>query len=90
MAEQFSPTMRAAIDLALEHGNGIPADAVLIRFPGGFWSYRGWRLHEGKWFGATTIEALVKRGAGEYTKWQLRKRPRPGSICFPTEVRITL
>jgi len=76
----FSPEMRAAIDCALEHGG------KLIRYPGGFWSYEGWGLHHGVYFGTTTIEAIVKRGAGEYTNQQRR---RDGST-FPIEVTVTL
>ncbi len=85
-SEPFSPTMRAAIDHALLHSNGVIGCAKLYRFPGGFWSDKDWRLYEGPYWGTTTIEAIVKRGAGEYTKCQGRK---DGSK-FPVEVHITL
>lgn len=88
-ADGFSPTMRAAIDHALKH------DATLIRYPGGFWARCGWRQHDGElWFGTSTIEAIVKRGAGEYVKWKDRKCPPNLSThsCpqFPIEMRVTL
>jgi len=83
---EFSETMRAAIDHALRYSGGFRNDAVLVRFPGGFWSHRGWVQYEGPSWGTTTIEAIVKRGAGEYIKWQDR---RSGGK-FPIEVRITL
>lgn len=86
MSDLFSPTMRAAIDHALLHGGGLPERTVLIRFPSGFWSHNGWRLHEGPYWGTTTIEAIVKRGAGTYSQWQTRK----DESRFPIEVRITL
>jgi hypothetical protein len=82
----FSPTMREAIDRALKHGEGVPGNTVLVRFPGGFWSHRDWQMHQGAWFGTSTINAIVKRGAGEYSAWKERK---DGSK-FPIEVRITL
>lgn len=86
MGDKFSPTMHEAIAHALEHGNGIPDQAILVRFPGGFWSHREWRQHEGPWWGTTTINAIVKRGAGEYSDWKERK---DGSK-FPIEMRVTL
>lgn len=82
---ELSPTMRDAIDHALKHSGGVPENAVLVRFPGGFWSHRGSRQIDPTW-GTTTIEAIVKRGAAEYTKWKERK---DGSQ-FPIEVTITL
>ncbi len=83
--DHFTPTMRAAIDHALLHGNGIPERTVLVRFPGGFWSHAGW-LHDGPHWGTTTIEGIVRRGAGEYSGWQNRK---DGSK-FPIEMRVAL
>lgn len=82
----FTPTMQAAIDHALLHGGGISERTVLVRFPGGFWSHVGWRLHEGPYWGTTTIEGIVRRGGGEYTGWQTRK---DGSK-FPIEMTVTL
>ena len=83
---ELSPSMRGAIDHALKCSNGVRENAVLVRFPGGFWSNEGWRQHEGPWFGASTVAAIVKRGAGEYTRWQPSKKGGK----FPIEVKITL
>jgi hypothetical protein len=69
--------MRNAIDYANEHGGR------LIRYPGGFWCKDGLMEWQRPWFGATTIEALVKRGVAEYTKWFEGSRAR-----FPIEVTM--
>jgi hypothetical protein len=84
MANELSPTMRQAIDYALKHSEGVRENAVLVRFPGGFWGLRTWKPSE-IWFGTTTVEGIVKRGAGEYVKWQEGKHGK-----FPIEVQITL
>ena len=83
---KLSPSMRGAIDHAIKHSGGNPDNAVLVRFPGGFWSNREWKLHQGTYWGTTTIEAIVRRGAGEYVKHQTRK---DGST-FPIEMKVTL
>lgn len=79
-------TMRAAVVFAHQRGD------ELVRFPGGFWSHAGWRQSEGvadfrvrddRWFGASTVQALVKRGAMEYTE-------HAGSASkFPVRARLT-
>ena len=73
----LSLTMQSALAHACNHG------AKLIRFPGGFWAAEGWVLHQGRWFGTSTVEALVARGRMEYTKWQAGKRGR-----FPVEASV--
>lgn len=76
----LSPTMAAAIDFARRHGG------VLARFVGGFWSFHSCtRDHNGvptEYFGTTTIEALVARGAMEYSAWREGRGGR-----FPVEAR---
>lgn len=78
----LSPTMQRAVDYAAKHGG------VLARFPGGFWRESTWS----QWstaqayhhhFGTPTIEALVKRGAAEYTEWQEGRNGR-----FPVKVAL--
>lgn len=80
---ELSPTMREAIDHAIKHSGGDRAKCVLVRFPGGFWGSREWSYGE-LWFGTSTIEGIVKRGAGEYTRYQPSKKGGK----FPIEVKI--
>ena len=79
--EKLSPTMLSALDYAKAHGNKIH------RFPGGFWAANGWggANSDPFWYGASTIEALVKRGKMEYTVWQNRS----GGGKFPIEATVT-
>lgn len=72
----LSPTMQDAVEFARQHGN------KLIRLPGGFWCREGLTRWERPWFGTTTVEALVKRGVAEYTKWQ------EGRSRFPIEMTL--
>ena len=72
---KLSPTMRDAIEYAKRHGN------KLIRYPGGFWCAEGTRH---PWYGTTTVNALVDRGAAEYTKWQ----ERMSGSRFPIEITL--
>lgn len=74
-----SPTMQQALDFALKYGG------KLKRFPGGFWT-RGpehpqYLLSQS--FGTKTVEALVKRGLGEYTEWKDGRNGR-----FPVEFTV--
>lgn len=73
--------MAAAVDFALEHGGEI------VRLPGGYWTHRGagWNGNRpaGAYFGSSTIQACVLRGALEYSEW---KENRMGS--FPVAARI--
>ncbi len=84
MTAKLSPEMEAARQHALAAGSG-----KLVRSPGGFWA----AADAGKdrngvpkpWFGTTTVEALVKRGAAEYTQWKDRNWDgKP----FPVEVTV--
>lgn len=75
---KLSPEMQAAVEYAKAH------DGKIVRYPGGFWAKGGvWNRSE-RWFGTTTIEALVARGVAEYTDWQYRK---DGSR-FPTQITV--
>ena len=80
----MSLTMLDALAFAKEHGG------TLHRYPGGFWlqdnlpggSYPGHVKH----YGTQTVEALVKRGAMRYTRWQ---QHRGGAGQFPIEATLT-
>ena len=68
------------MDKAAEHGG------KLERMPGGFWIYRGAKLNGGvpEWYvGTSTVQALVKRGAMEYSE---HKESRGGR--FPIAAQI--
>jgi hypothetical protein len=67
--------MLAAFEHAKAHGGAI------VRYPGGFW-YAANDIG-GKHFGTSTVEALVGRGAANYTEWHEGRSGR-----FP--VRATL
>ena len=72
----LSPEMLRARDLALREGGG-----KLHRFPGGFWRVAA--AHSA-WFGTSTVQALVRRGAAEYTEW--RRHGSGEGSQFPIEV----
>lgn len=78
MSEKLSPTMVDAYDYAVDHGR-------IVRYPGGFWAREGWpgRRTE-KWFGTTTIQALVSRGVFSYSEWKASGKGR-----FPVAVEVT-
>lgn len=73
----LSPTMQRAVEYAKESGGKI------VRYPGGFWAKQNWRGEQyEKWYGTTTIQALVSRGVFEYTQWH------EGRSRFPVEVTL--
>ncbi len=78
MKPDLSPTMQECVDFMKAHGD------MIHRHPGGFWSHETWQLHSGPYFGASTVEALVKRGHAEYDQWK-----GPADRLFPVRaVRI--
>lgn len=76
MAADLSPTMSAALSYALTHGG-------LHRFPGGFWARQDWPGQTERWFGSSTVAALVSRGHLEYSEWHESGRSR-----FPIAARV--
>lgn len=73
-------TMTRCLERLRQHG-------ALQRLPGGFWvrpgcGFRGNTPAE-SWDGATTVEALVRRGFAEYSKWQTGR----GGKAYPIEAR---
>lgn len=60
----LSPTMQSAVDHARQHGGS------LVRYPGGFWCRDGLMDHAAPWWGTSTVQAIVKRGAMAYTEWK--------------------
>lgn len=85
---KLTPTMQAALDFARAH------DGKLTRHPGGFWCGPSgvggyidesgeYRAH-GRWFGTSTVHALVSRGVMQYTAWQPSSKHRP----FPIEASV--
>jgi len=78
---KLSEEMQRAVAFAKEHGG------KLHRHQGGFWSHPEFKQWQDKWFGTSTVEALVKRGAGTYTAHKERGGDR-GS--FPVEFTVTL
>lgn len=78
MNPNLSPEMKKAFDFGQANGG------KLIRHPGGFWCGVGLNPGTSKTFGTTTVEALVKRKAAEYTTW---KDNRSGK--FPVEATMT-
>lgn len=78
MKSKLSPTMVFAIEFAKERGG------KLVRHQGGFWSDKGWNKDSGiEWFGAQTVESLVKRGYMRYSQNQYNKRG-----AFPVEAEL--
>ena len=75
---KLSPEMAKALEAAKDAGG------KLRRFPGGFW-YPSDKA-QGEWFGTTTVEALVKRGAMTYSRWQ--QRHWPNLKPFPIEATV--
>lgn len=76
----LSATMQQALAFATKHGG------ELVRLPGGFWCKPGanqWTMGQ-TYFGTKTVEALVSRGAAEYSEWQ---EGRSGK--FPVRLRVT-
>lgn len=73
---KLSPTMQDAVEYARQHGN------KLVRYPGGFWCAEGIQR---PWYGASTVNALVDRGAAEFTQWQERSK---GGSKFPIEMTL--
>lgn len=75
----LSKTMMAARDHALSYGGG-----QLCRLPGGYWQVPGTAPREDRSFGTKTIEAMVARGAAQYTEWKDSRHGR-----FPVRVSMT-
>ncbi len=78
VSDPITPTMAEALGLAYEHGG------ELVRFQGGFWSYRGnpnWP--PAPWFGAPTVNGLVAR---ERMRWTEHKAGRVHS--FPVAAAV--
>lgn len=73
----LSPEMARAVAFASGHGWKI------VRHPGGFWGAADFVQHKSPWFSTTTIQALVRRGAAEYTQWKTNLNGR-----FPIEATI--
>ena len=73
----LSKTMKAAVNYAAANGG------IIKRFPGGFWGEpNGSGSWDGvRWFGTTTIQALVSRGVFVYSSWH------EGASRFPIEVK---
>ena len=69
---KLSPTMISAIQFARAH------TGTLERFPGGFWG-----AAESAPFGTKTVEGLISRGQGTYTKWKEGKNGK-----FPIEFTL--
>lgn len=59
----LSETMQSLVDF-------IGKGGTIARFPGGYWAHPSWTYNNGPWWGATTVEALVKRKVAAYTKHQ--------------------
>lgn len=57
------------------------SDGEIYREPGGFWRIKNVAV---TWWGTSTVEALVKRGALEYCDYQQRR----GGGSFPIRARI--
>ena len=74
---KLSPTMQAAVEAAKQGG------AVLKRYPGGYWAGLGWTDGD-PYFGTTTVDALVARGAARYSDWKEGRNGR-----FPIEITLT-
>lgn len=82
MTKPLSATMAIALADTIDHGG------KLIRHVGGYWSWPNCpkRQHDGvpeEYFGTSTVEALVARGAFEYVEW---KDGRNGK--FPIAVAV--
>lgn len=78
---KLSATMAVTLAETIDRGG------ELIRLAGGFWTYPDCprRPHDGVptwWVGASTVNALVTRGAFSYTEW------KHGKSTFPIRVAI--
>jgi hypothetical protein len=77
--------MEKAVEFAKQH------DDKLVRYPGGFWMQAGLTAADDawmnrKWFGTSTVEALVKKGAMVYTQWQGGRHgqfPVEAALAYP-------
>lgn len=80
MKKAISETQTQCLCAAMQYG-------ALVRYVGGFWSYDGVkRDHNGNpvyFFGASTVDGLVKRGRLEYTTWQEGRKGK-----FPIGAKI--
>ena len=79
--KELTPKMQDAIDFMKRHEN------KMVRFPGGYWSFKGWSMWQGQTFGTPTIQALVARGIAEYTLWKDSRRSGVNHK-FPIEVSL--
>lgn len=79
MAELTKPMLNC-VAFMKERGGTIE------RHTGGFWSYPGWRLHDGgQWFGTSTVNALVIRGVATYTEYKNGRSGRFPIKCTLSE-----
>jgi hypothetical protein len=62
--QSFSPVMLRLVKGMREHGGEV------VRHPGGFWCCGDYSTASS--FGASTVEALVRRKAAEYVEWNAR------------------
>lgn len=79
-----SPTMREALFYAETSGGKIH------RHAGGFWSREDWLLKTERYFGSSTIQALVARGFLVFDVWKDRKHTRSAAAMrFPIRASLT-
>lgn len=84
-ARAGDPTLTLTMTAALER---LRTNGKLVRLPGGYWVRDGVRFAGNapseSWEGASTIEALVRRGLAEYCAWQSGR-----GRSFPVAVKPT-
>ena len=79
---KLSVTMQKALDFANQHGG------KLVRYPGGFWMQEGFKTDNHtwmnrRWFGTSTVQALVARQEMWYSRWQTGRNGE-----FPIEATV--
>lgn len=81
MTRKLSPTMNECLAFANKHND------ELVRYPGGYWAERNAEIGHDKapvyYFGTGTVQALVNRGAAQYTE---HKKGRMGE--FPVAIKV--
>ena len=70
-----SATMDEALAYLREYG-------ALVRHDGGFWACKRWD-GEGKWFGTSTVYAIVDRGLARFSRYATSREGR-----FAVEARL--
>jgi hypothetical protein len=81
--KDLSPTMREALLYANSHGGG------LHRYPGGFWSRHDWPGKAERYWGSSTVQALVTRGFCVFDDWKERKYTR-SQAALRSPIRVSL